>query len=75
MAVRLEINTNGAWRVVIHNVPREEDEAVKTAARTLGFVSVDERGHGIAWRLFCTRREKVVAYCAAPNYEWNHRSP
>ena len=70
--MKLELNTNGAWRTVLTGLSRHDKEAedryldALTAARMLAEVSAHGqtgRRRGIEWRLVDETTGRVVARC------------
>lgn len=70
--MRLELNTNGAWRVVISGLSRHDKEADNRylaaieAARMLAEISLaaNEGKRGIKWRLVSEANGAVIEMCA-----------
>lgn len=70
--MRLELNTNGAWRVVISGLSRHDKEADNRylaaieAARMLAEISyaTTEGKRGIRWRLTSEASGSVIETCA-----------
>lgn len=75
--MKLELNTNGAWRVVLTGLSRHDKAAedsyldARTAAAMLADLSnpTRERRGGISWRLV-DERGRVVARCSGDGYGW-----
>lgn len=68
--MKLELNTNGAWRTVLSGLgPHDEDQLIdaRTAAAVLADASNPkrERKRGITWRLVDETTGRVVARCDA----------
>jgi len=67
--MKLELNTNGAWRTVLSGLQDDTDETLDalTAAGVLAEISNPgrERKRGITWRLVDETTGRVVARCDA----------
>lgn len=71
--MKLELNTNGAWRTVLTNLGGRSLEAedqladARTAAAILAEISNPkrERRCGITWRLVDEKTGRVVSHCDA----------
>lgn len=67
--MKLEVNTNGAWRLVISGLGRQDKEAedrylaTLSAASTLATVSAATSKKPIAWRLVSESDGRVIQMC------------
>jgi len=69
--MKLELNTNGAWRTVLTGLSRHDKAAedryldARTAAAVLAEISNPkrERRSGIAWRLVDEKTGRVIERC------------
>ena len=67
--MKLEVNTNGAWRLVLSGLGRQDKEAedqylaTLSAASTLATVSAATAKKPIAWRLVSEADGRVIQMC------------
>jgi hypothetical protein len=67
--MKLELNTNGAWRTVLSGLGRESLDAedqlndAKTAAAMLAIISASKSKRPIAWRLTSEADGRVIERC------------
>lgn len=62
--MKLELNTAGAWKVVLRGLAAGPDlEAAKEAAHTLARIDAELHRRPLTWRLVSEATERAVAHC------------
>ena len=59
--MKLELNTNGAWRTVLRHLDAQATEQAREAAATLS--RLDDRRKPVTWRLASEADDTPVASC------------
>lgn len=71
--MRLELNTNGAWRVVLRGLQAGQRlEDALAAAQCLALIAGELAGPSITWRLVSEADDRVLAHCTIDG-EWIER--
>jgi hypothetical protein len=75
--MKLEINTNGAWKTILDGLWGEASDEAMAAAAVLARLDAEmrtdrTRGKPATWRLVTEGDGKVVAYCGAVG--WTERA-
>lgn len=68
--MRLEVNTNGAWRIVLRDLTQDQAERARDAVETLCELSHQTKGR-IAWRL--ADGERTVTHIDSIERVWSTR--
>lgn len=76
--MKLEINTNGAWRTVLQGLSPDNAEQYRQAvmaAATLASIDAQThpRGKPQSWRLMCEQTGRVKSYCLGAQ-GWTERA-
>ena len=76
--MKLEVNTNGAWRTVLQGLSPENAEQYRLALLSAAaLASIDAqthpRGKPQSWRLMCEQTGRVKSYCLGAQ-GWTERA-
>lgn len=72
--MKLEINTNGAWRTVLHGLQAGPAlEEAKAAAAAIARIDGELSRKPLKWRLASEADGRVLAYCELTG--WRHTAP
>lgn len=76
--MKLEINTNGAWRTVLQGLSPDNAEQYRLALLSAAaLASIDAqthpRGKPQSWRLMCEQTGRVKSYCLGAQ-GWTERA-
>ncbi len=72
--MKIDINTNGSWRMVLRGLSTMDDKAAeqlndaKAAAATLARVSAEIDRKPITWRLVSEANDQVIERCGADGW-------
>ena len=67
--MKLELNTNGAWRVVLRGLDEAAVRRAREAVEVLGDLDASQRP--AKWRMVSEGTGKVVSRCEGPG-GWHH---
>ncbi len=62
----LQVNSSGAWRNVLVSMTKEQMQQVEERIASIAAIA----GENHKWRIVVAGLDEVIAYCLAPDYQW-----
>ncbi|WP_195742029.1 hypothetical protein [Methylobacillus flagellatus] len=62
----LQVNSSGAWRNVLVSMTKEQMQQLEEHSAAIAAIA----GESHKWRIVVAGLDEVIAYCQAPDYQW-----